>query len=850
MAASTAVVTIAARSFPSGFDWKKAAEELKRRPLAEIPAGLEAGLGETIRPAQLAAGLNYAGTLVLAESVGLVNPIPGMVVLKVEAEQLDDTGGVALVSLTLADERLFSSRGFLRRWRWNTILPDGSKSKDTLKEDGEPYALAEAAKEVTSGLWRKPNLNRVPSSWLSDFRAITLQPFAAPGPSLEVLTALGGAADPCLHLDGEFAIYKVGEGFLGYAPEGKGENRIPFPAGVILEEDGAGVGHTEEANFPPEFVVVVGQERVATVALDEWEPVLVINGTPWLLSEELVRYLTGGKLEEQTVPGKANVTTRKVTGGKHGLEWLKSWVMLPNTSLGANGVTEDVLKLLAAQAWIFYRMPGVEKQEGGFYTGEPGRNAHLLPMLDRAETRAGKRMPPTIYASSWEAKRRELQTTAEFSRLRTANDKLQAIKQQVFNSFASRGVKVQNPLEGSGAKTTGGVTGPSALRQLDSLTLTDMSGGELLPYGVDANSLNSALRHYRKVNGLRELGFNELAAEYEKAFEEKIKAQDGISYGELSSVYATAKKLAEFERQAFETGSAKENFRRQFGKLVDEELKRLGEKQRVSRRKGQADREAGRPKGKLLSYTFLRNNRRGPDGGGRIESRAAGIVRTSKRAGHAKAPDRNDPSLTSFVPRAVRVLFGAVVRPRIDAPVAAQRLEGPTGAVPTGEVSAALSLIEEFQKTVGAGFGDFVPKALSDEATTYTAAFKRLGPNVVAPVDLSTVPSDQAQTVRRPWRELIPLEGLGNKAELDAQAAEVAKGIASPQDRTKSASYTLAGAWPVQCDGLISAVEIVMEQQDGAPCGFTTRLSVGGEATIPAQGTESNRRVPDYVRGD
>lgn len=850
--ANTCDVSIPVQSFPANFSWRAASEELARRPIPEVP-DVSIGLGDEPRGSlQLTSGLSYEGTLVLAEEAGRVFSVPGMVVTRIELASADASGSPALVKLTLADERLFAPRGILSRWRWNQRLPDGSLSLDTATEEGAAYSLEQIAREIVGSCWRKPSLARAPDRWGSTTKGVAFPRFSGASQALEELVTVN-AGELSLHLDGDRAIYDTGEGFVGWAPGGTGPNSQPFPAEVILDLDGEGHGHVEESTWPPEWIVVTGEERVATVALDSWEPVLLLQGEPFLLSEELVRYLTGGELVR--TPGDPGVMETKVTGGRYGLDWLEKWIMLPNAQLGADGVSEDVLKIFSEQAWKLYRIPGAEKHSGGFYTGELGRNAHLLPMLDRAETVRGKRVSPTVFCSSWETKSREI-GREELSGLAAAQSKIAAIREEVKRRIIRDQSTFVNPLETGNPQVFGrgnipvlpDALTPDSLRQREALTLGHMIPSDVpLPPGIDPAALNAAMREYRRINKLREAGLEEAAGQYEAALGEKLKAQDALSYQDLVSTYEAAKQLVGWEKEAYESGdNPGEEFRRRFGERSAALLEDLSRKRRLARRQLESDREAGRPRGKLLSHRIQQNNRRGPDAGARVVASDLGVVRTSVRAGHVEAEDVGDPSLTRFVPRPVRVLFGARVRPRIDIPKGSPfRIESATA----GEL-AGFSVVQQLSNAITGdiGVGDFVPAALGDAATTYAAAFRRTGRGQVEAVDLEGVPMDLAQPVRRPWRELVPIAGEGNKAALDAEALELARAMASPVDRVKSATYSLAGPWPVQCDGIVSAVQIVSESANGAICGFTTTVSVGGEATIqPSEGTAGNRRVPDYV---
>lgn len=838
----TIQVVIPLPQFPAGFDWKAAAKELDSRPTREIPERVAAGLeaDTPLTGLQLAAGLSYEGTLVLAEDADRIIAVPGLLVTRVESESVDDEGGVALVTLTLADERLFWPLGILRRWRWNVLQLDGTYSRDTIRRDGTAYPLAEVAAEVAAGIWRKPKLERTPAAWAELAREVETEPFPGAVEVLARLVGLGQAASPSLHLDGSVAIYSQGEGQLGWAENGVGINAREIPPGVISEEDGAGIGATREATWPPEWIVVTGRERIATMALDDWEPVIMIEGRPFLLSEELVRYLTGGKPETVVPENNRQATIVKISGGRYGLEWLKAWIMLPNADQGAEGVGNDVLILFRDQAWNYYRMPGVEKHEGGFYTGEQGRNAHLLPILDRAETSRGQRLPPTVQASRWETKRRQFSATEEQSALRLATQQMLKIQEAVVTALI-QDAEGSNPIGRDETVTRFGAEFFAPVAQTPGLTLTQMMGGKPIPDGVDHGGLAAAMREYRVIQKLREKGQEALASEYERALEAKIKAQDALGYEELADTYEAAKKLVEFETKAAQgvvsAAGLYEDFRRFYGQVVATLLERLGRKRRLSQRQRDADLAAGRPKGKLISAVFLSNTRRAPDAGARVVSADLGIVRTSARSGHADPFDVPDPSLSRFVPRPVRVLFGSRLRPRIDAnpsDFVRTRTRGDVEPTPEQQVDAGLSIAQQLLSSLTGdlGFGDYVPAVLGDDESYYAAAFRRTGPGKVVRVELNAVPWDRAQPVRRRWQELVPLTGVTNRPQLDEEAAKLAAGIASPPDRIASARYVLVGPWPIQCDGVVSAVEIVSESKDGGICGFTTRVAIGGEATV------------------
>ena len=860
-AATLSEVVIPVKSWPTDFAWKLPEASALGRPQAEIP-DVTTGLSDERQAAlPLPAGLEYEGTLVLAERSDRVFSVPGLLVVRVQTDTRDDETGTAIVRLTLADDRLFAGLGVSPRWRWNTLRPDGSKSLDTFKPTGNAYTLEEVARELASSAWRSPPIGRVPAAWraASSAREVQFDPFPAASRALERLAQLGGASALSKHLDGAIGIYRANEGKLGYAPNGQGPNTEDIPPEVIADEGGGGTQDVIESNFPPDFVVVVGRERVATVALDDWEPVVMIEGRPFYLSEELVRYLTGGSI---TVTPQISIIGESfrysVDGGRHGLEWLRKWVMLPNADLGAEGVDQDVLRLFADQAWKLWRLPGAEKIRDGFYSGETGRNAHLLPMLDRAETRKGSRLPPTVYASSWETKRRNLNATEQQAALSSAAQTISQLQQEITRLLLLRGAGGRDPLEQQATVTGTGAGDNIVARQftqLEGLTIGDMIGGQEIPPGINVEKLNSRMREFRRIAKLRELD-ETLAQRYERALLQKVKAQDALSYEEEEATFELAKELVEFERTAAEgattSGGLRSEYARQFGAQTLNKLRDLARKRALTNRRRQADKEAGRPRGDLLSYVFLRNNIRAADGGARVYAADLGIVQTSQRAGHSERTDVNDPAISAFLPKPVRVFFGAKVRPRVDQPRPSTGPRAPARRPTTGDqdtIATVSQLAGNLATLIGqevegavesASTGDLIPQVLGDEASVYRAAFRRRGREAV-PVALEDARLNQALKIARPWTELVPLGELGNKGELDEDARKLAAELFKPTDRTRSRNLVIVGPWPINCDGYVSAVEIRSEQSGGAICGFTTRVAVGGDAVVPDDGGTRTR---------
>lgn len=228
----------------------------------------------------------------------------------------------------------------------------------------------------------------------------------------------------------------------------------------------------------------------------------------------------------------------------------------------------------------------------------------------------------------------------------------------------------------------------------------------------------------------------------------------------------------------------------------------------------------------------IKNVDRREDTGAHIYDAQLGIVQTSERAVHVELdldafgkldsiPERpTNFSHAKAVPCPVRVTFGAVVRPRTDRP--------PSNRPRTGDHLTTTPADPEAhcQPEPNA-----VPEAVTDEESHYIAAYRRTGRGQGVRVPLEQVPRDQAVRLYDPEMvELVPLEGTGNRPALDEQAERMALTRFLAAEQVITTRTTLARPWPVNCDGLVSNVEIRMRFKDGAPCGFETTVTAGGQA--------------------
>lgn len=859
IAADRTLITI-----PAG-EWSKLVvadftrDQLKKRPAVEVPDRLSTAFDVSAvqKPLELPTKLEGEGTLVLAEASDRKVAIAGLVVIKVETDQVN-ADGTGFVKLDLVDERFFWSRGILRRFSFNELREDGTTSKDTLKPDGERWTLGDVLREnVLPSLWRKPEAGFVTSGF-SAAREVAFPYLGRAARALSQLGELAGATDPCLSNSGQVSLYKPGEGLLGEAKEGEPVNTVEIPPDVIKDADQRGRRYVLEKGWPEECFVFVGRERVASVAVDGWEPVIVQDGRPYFLSEELVRALTKGK---------------------KGLAWLQKFVLLPSADQGVEGVDDRVLKLFREQAYRLWRLPGVEtvgkvskedleaalqlpkddparqaleaQGEAGYYTGSPGQNAHLLPLLERAETVSGRRTPVTVEAYSFETKRARLRATTSGAALIAVREKQAEIRRSVRSADLS-GSK-RDPFSYASPPVIDSDSGIVRLfggGKVDGLSLSEMLGGSVPP-GVDVEAVERYMREQRRVDLIRQTN-PDLARRYEQSLSEEAKALTESGDGTADESLRLAKTLVGFEKEAAKDTAAEDlipgadeqaglrgKFRQQFSSQAAQQAGQSAKRAERARRQRTSRQEAGVGPQRLQGPAFLQPKARAVDTGARVYSAELGIVRTSFLAGHPREPEVHVPTMTSLQPLPVRVIFGAKLRPQIDRPQ-----PKPSDRPRTGSVSP-----QEFtHKTLGLFYeGPFrldhvIPKVLGEESSYYVSAWTRTALGRVEVTALEQVPWDRATRVDVRWQELVALNGSSNRDQLDKAAKEAAVERSKTEETIRSEDLTLVGPWNVQCDGLISRVEIRMERENDAPCGFTTKVTVGGKGSTDPTSTRTRTR--------
>lgn len=863
-------VILPVTSFPVGFSFevpnpgelgKQSQHSAPNDPGSEsIQAGIQS-------PAARPGRFEPEGTLVMAglrpDGSRYDVKVKSLFVIRIDTDQLDDVGDIAWVKLTLVDERYFWPRGLVSRWTFLRSRADGSIAEDSLDLDGDPLTRAEVFKQyVAPGLFRSPNVGFTTSRWDVD-AALEFIPFSPAVVAMATMVDDTGVEDPCLWLDGSIAIYDRGEsrvsanangagagpvtrqsggGHIAFAPDGKGPNSQPIPLEFVLSAGGKGQRFLIEASYPEDYVVVVGLPKIATVALDDWEPVLISNGKPFFLSDELVGKLTGGKFD---------------------LSWLQAWILQPSGVQALVSLSKDVIRLFQEQAYRLFRMPKAELIEDGFYSG-PGPNANLLPMLDRAGTVGGRRIKPTVQSYTFQTRHKtatfsqaDVSLLESFTRLSEAKRLIRKLSIQGKKAIPNIGPDGQpDRLSGNLPDSLLGLSGP-AMVQLP---------GHHRRAGLDAIRVREQIEQIRD-----DLG-PEAAQLYESAVSQRAQSQGGAApilfdlANELVSVGSDqAQRLGVEDADDLNDNQRAKNL---ILDALEKAAKDAGAKLEASDSQAETRTRAGVPPGgaKPITLAYAQVNLpRFDDSGGRVIDRDLGIVRTTGLAGHVADVDVPTPADTVLLPCPVRVLFGATVRPRLDVPPG-QAQRPTTGDAPADAPEGTCVGGDNFTNVITENI------LLFDKETIYTAAFKRVARGVAEQIDIKDVPLDQATRVGRRWRELIPLfvagqtqsdvdengpqpgnnlrrlsggeqQSIGNKSSLDRDAKEVADQIFTRLPVVRTSAHLLADAWPIQCDGIIAGIEItVARDEQGIQAGFTTALSVGSNPPDTQSNTTRPRR--------
>lgn len=825
--ASLSQVEIHVRGYPGSFRLDHSEEPARVEPgqwIGRLTAGRTIGDGDQLPQPGV---LRVAGELLLVEvdPEGNVYQLPPQLlyVVRIESARRSNTGAVTRLRLTLADVRYRWDRGNCSRWSWNRLRADGTQAQDSLK-DGQPYTRRQIVEGVASDLHGAPEVGITPGGWSNAAGPFNLPPYAAALEGLGAIVRGWRTEAPCLDWSGKVSLWTSGQGRVGYAADGQALNSSDLPAHLVLDKRGTGKGYTIEPGHPPAAAVVVAGPKIATVALDDWQFVLHIGGQVLPLTDE---------------------TVRELTGGKFGIAWLRVWVLAPSTHLDVPGLDPKLAQQLHQQAWRLVRLPGLVVDVDG--AEEPGPNAHLLPLMERAETFGGRRMPITVETYSFARINHEMRGEgAEQEAARVARAKLREIRAQIKSTatqtggkdpFTDREVRVALPGED---------LGPSALFNLLSQSSDGLFSGEEM-----AQALASA-QQIERIGRMTDPGF---AQQYEAALKQLYGAEGNgrdVLLDLAKDVLGLEKQLQERRTKASGLLTAPlgalgvgEN-----PETVAEELEesrglvealKASAQQKLSAIRKQRDEDrlrsrlttdpaggsgppsapAGKPRGAIL----YRNLPRTIDSPAAVYDPDLGIVRTSRLAGWLKDPGVPWAHATTFEPRAVKVTFGAVLRPKLSRPLT----QVPSSGIPGGGDS-------------------YAPDALSDDESHYASWWVPAGPAAVRQTGVTPELRRQAVTLRHMelGAELVPLPpAAGNRAQLDLAAEQFAADALLRPQAVEEHRLTVARPWPVNCDGVVAAVEIVSRSgAGGGMSGFETTIHTGSSAPrIDAGGTRVRPRI-------
>lgn len=838
--ASTSYVDILASNLPHG--WSVAAPDLSTLYSRERPAP---------DPKRVATGFAAAGDLVMQyvvdDSVNYTVRVGPLYVIRAEtvrraARRPGVPADVDRVRLTLVDARYFWPRGLLERWSYNRRRADGTVAMDSTMGDADVRAVGEGAvgdlftryrvaQLAVRRLAGAPRLTSAPARWRDDRSHVEFTPGLRPAiQAVQQLVAKAGLEDPCLRLDGDVDLPAAGEGALGYAPDGRGPNSQPFPRKFVLSKSGQGEGRVVEPGYPEEFLVVNGGERIASVALDDWEPVLVLPGRVVV------------PLNEETV--------RRLTSGRYGMEWLSEFVLRAPPYKNDPLVDPEVTDLLGDQAWRLWRMPGVEVEEtiGSDVSAlrRAGPNAHLLPMQPRAETENGRRVAITVEIFHFTTEHIQLRSSPSIERLSEIGRQIAALRAKA-------------PAIPSKVTALGG-HGLGTLSVFDLLSAEDHK--ELAANGMGAAEIQQMLQLVRSIEEARraasggDLYADTMLDLQRKRLEEEEKA--GRGKPGQTALFDAAREVIRAEKELEKDANSIRDALSRAGLDTGESFRSLLKKRaelreliaiRIKELAQRAANERARAKERLLETGttattkplahVVYSNRPRPRAGGvtrKIDHDAAvydehaGVVRTSELPGHV-TPD-GAPATTlgkaRFVPLPVRVIFGATLRPRVDVPPGTPaRPETGSGSIP------------------GRGGQNVVPQVLTDDAGRYRAVFARAARGVPLRVGVNEDVLARGGCVDDPdLVELVRLDGSSNIADLDQRAAELAAERMNVADVVESGRVVLAHPWPVNCDGVVESVTITMREKDNAPCGFETLVTTGSSRAAVRPQDATRTRSP------
>ena len=850
----------------------------KKVPAAPVSAAIKAARGDCgRRTLEMPKALGPIGSLAIAyvdrDGTAFTVPVTPCFVTRVETLKWYEVDKRAVLRLYFADARYLLARGFPPRWSFNRQDAYGGLAHDSLKPDGTAFTLADVARELVGSLPMGLKLGNTPKAWAGT-PEVNFAPGAPAIAGMAQLTRDFGTVPPCLDLSGHLSFYEPGVGKLGFGDAVKPGNTRDFPKGYQPNATGTEQGFTVEPTYRPEYVIVFGGPRFATVAVDDCEPVLEDDeGNLEPISEELIRRLTGDRF---------------------GLRWLHEWVLNDDTLRSHPAIPDPVVELIREQAYLLYRVPGVEvdtsvslvdesgKPIPGRFVRGPGPNAHLLPVLPRAERTGGRRMRPAAetfkfgpvhYSSRKGQTEEELQAEQIDLQMAQLRERIQvlAAKQNQSNPWHNPQVNRLGSEVVSGLRfavnelveedVALAVSKEQFFSLLRSARIAERA--KLVDEKLAQLYQAASLRKWELVDvfhpepgwaPLYKLCLQIAAAEVEL---EEREGNVDFALRKGAGFVATVADLVSSPLQLFdeiagfleETITGDPSGRSGIDPIL--ERRRAAAQARLGRTRSEAFEESpdlnqaltDQIKTAALAVVSLRRQRERET---RLGINPAGTSTPIIGFTNYWRTGEGEDDFERHVDPGARVIDAERGLFRLSYLPGHLRDEG----VPSADASSFVPKPVRFVfgtklrprtdtppppayrvRTTGSdGSGPATPQF--DEEGYYASWWQRTGAGDLVRVDPSRLSDadrkrirQQALVVRQPSLvELIPLEGTSNRVDLDSQARALAEAAFKGTDKVESAAWTLARPFPVNCDGLIAGV-VVRSRAEGK--GFETVVEVG-----------------------
>ena len=428
-------VEIPVSGFPAGFNFQIPAPGTVFDAISSAAgtlAGIRSATAGILTPAT---SLAHVGTLFMGEVIPpepsgaggpteFEVPVEDMYVVAIDKSNASDPEGT--VRISLLDGRAFWNRGSLERTDYNLKDSDEAVFGETQNPATSlPWTLDEIVEDVLSDLPKSPALGAFPDRWALLTPTFQFRPHESAVEALrEIIRQF--PAKLALNRDGSVSFWEDGKGKVAEASAGSQVNTQDLPAADLEDLDGAGHEEQRAFNYPADEVLVTGERgsRVATIAIDCLEPVVLVDGKPENLFDATARFLRedevtlaeervkelerqrseASPIEAITVTLRlgtaalqleaararlADIEARGLSAGNKA--WLLRFLLRPSLFRNRRSLTARTLEILQRDGLRLWRIPGAETF-----------NRHLLPILRRAETDGdGVRLLPALETFRW-----------------------------------------------------------------------------------------------------------------------------------------------------------------------------------------------------------------------------------------------------------------------------------------------------------------------------------------------------------------------------------------------------------------------------------------------------------------